>query len=124
MSDANKRQLHLFAEALGHFALAHPILGGALYGAKYWALRSARLLTNYLTSGGGVAPRRFGREITNALLKPNAKLATSGNGLLQVPARSAASQANINALARASIPAGILSATTNNQQPLESSQVP
>jgi hypothetical protein len=119
LSDANKRQLHLFAEALGHFALAHPILGGALYGAKYWALRSARLLTNYLTSGGGVAPRRFGREITNALLNPNAKLATSGNGLLQVPARSAASQVNINALARASVPVGVLSATTNNQQPLE-----
>ena len=124
LSDANRRQLHLFAEAFSHFVLAHPILGGALYGVKYWALRSARLLTNYLTFGGGVAPRRFGREITNALLNPNAKLATSGNGLLEVPARSAASQANINALARASVPAGVLSATTNNQQPLESSQVP
>jgi hypothetical protein len=127
LSDANRRQLHLFAESLGHFALAHPILGGighGVYSGAYWALRSARQLTNYLTSGGGVAPRRFGREITNALLNPNAKLATSGNGLLQVPARSAASQANINALARASVPAGVLSATTNNQQPLESSQVP
>jgi len=119
ISNNDKRQLHMVVESIGH-AIAMPLathfgkLGIGLYGS-YWLLKGARQLYNMLTTGGGLAPRRYGREITNALLNPNAKLATSGNGLLAMPARSATSQARINSISNALVPAGVMSAASANQ---------